>query len=139
VIQYQENAWMTSDLTERWLQSIYRPMRRNESDILIMDSFSGHISKRVKSFCRENHIKIAIIPGGCTPHLQPLNISVNRSFKARFRQKWKAWIASRVSTSQGNRLLPMDLHALTRAIRAVWSELNPQTIINGFQKARIQL
>jgi len=35
------------------------------------------------------HSKIAVIPGDLTKKFQPLNISVNKSFKAHIRNKWE--------------------------------------------------
>jgi transposase-like protein len=139
VVRYQERAWMTSDLTERWLKSTYLPFRKSASDILVMDSFSGHISRRVKQFCREKSARIAVIPGGCTAHLQPLDISVNRSFKAGVRAKWKAWLTSKFASlsADANRLNAMSLDELTRTLGAVWNKMSPQVIINGFRKAEI--
>ncbi len=141
VVRYQERAWITSDLTERWLKSTYLPSIKSSSDILVMDSFSGHISRRVKQFCREKSARIAVIPGGCTAHLQPLDISVNRSFKAGVRAKWKAWLGSKFASlpADANRLNAMSLGELTRALSTVWDEVDPQVIINGFRKAEIPL
>ena len=141
VVRYQERAYMTSDLTKRWLQSVYQTLKRSDSDILIMDSFSGHISRHVKQHCRDNSVRLAIIPGGCTPHLQPLDIAVNRSFKARFRSKWKAWLASNSAAAPlyAERLRAMSLDELTRIINSAWREIDPQVIINGFRKAQIPL
>ena len=57
-----------------------------------MDSFSGHNSKSVKEVCQEKNVTTVVIPGGCTSHVQPLDISVNRSFKANVRPLWTDWM-----------------------------------------------
>ncbi|CAI2173198.1 19408_t:CDS:1, partial [Funneliformis geosporum] len=46
-----------------------------------MDSFRGHIVNSVKNQLVEKNTNIAIILGGCTSKLQPLNVAINKSFK----------------------------------------------------------
>ena len=39
------------------------------------------------------HSRVAIIPGGLTKILQPLDMSVNKPFKEALRRLWKKWIS----------------------------------------------
>jgi len=50
---------------------------------LVLDSFSAHIVDSIKRHFYEKNTNIAIIPKGLTSHLQPLDVSVNKSFKAK--------------------------------------------------------
>jgi hypothetical protein len=51
--------------------------------MLIMDSFTGHKTTEVKDACKRHDI--CMIPGGCTKYLQPLDLTVNRSYKCRLK------------------------------------------------------
>jgi len=52
---------------------------------LVLDSFSAHIVDSIKRrFCEKN-TNIAIIPEELIFYLQPLDISVNKSFKVKVR------------------------------------------------------
>jgi len=51
--------------------------------LLVLDSFSAHIVDSVKRRFGEKNTNIAVIPGGLTSHLQPLDVSINKSFKAK--------------------------------------------------------
>jgi hypothetical protein len=51
--------------------------------MLILDSFRGHIVNSVKNRLVEKNTNIAVIPGGCTSKLQPLDIAINKSFKSK--------------------------------------------------------
>ena len=41
---------------------------------------------------RDLKSQIAVIPGGLTCQLQPLDVSVNKSFKQKVRERWNKWI-----------------------------------------------
>ena len=51
--------------------------------LLILDSFKGHMVDPVKHHFQEKNIHLAVIPGGLTSKLQPLDVAVNKSFKAK--------------------------------------------------------
>jgi len=54
-----------------------------------MDSFEGHLTDIVKNKCAVNNIHKAIIPGGLTSIVQPLDVSINKPFKDRLKEKWR--------------------------------------------------
>jgi len=48
-----------------------------------LDSFTAHKTDAVKQQFCEKHTNLAVILGGLTSHLQPLDVSLNKSFKAK--------------------------------------------------------
>ena len=48
-----------------------------------MDSFKGYLVPFVKDNLFEKNTNITIISGGLTSKVQPLDISINKSFKAK--------------------------------------------------------
>src|ERR1700730_4671551 len=60
--------------------------------LLVLDAHAAHITKDAKDTFAKDHTDIAVIPGGLTPHLQPLDFTINRSFKARLREFWTDWM-----------------------------------------------
>ena len=54
----------------------------------------AHLIETVKSLVRRANTVLTVIPGGSTKILQPLDISVNRSFKAKLRKTWEEWMIS---------------------------------------------
>ena len=66
-----ENIWSkrTTDLTS------------NPRSLLVLDSFRGHLVDSTKQKFKEKETDMAVIPGGLTPKLQPLDVSINKSFK----------------------------------------------------------
>ena len=64
----------------------YRP---RQPSMLVMDSFCAHLTHKVeKKETRKAAGTPAIIPYGCTPVLQPQDVSVNKPFKNVFRSLW---------------------------------------------------
>jgi hypothetical protein len=85
----QSSNTMTSkimvDLINKYIDPLFN---RHERKLLLMDSFSGHKTEEVKVALRNCNIDLVMIPGGCTKYLQPLDISVNRSFKSRLKDEY---------------------------------------------------
>jgi hypothetical protein len=48
--------------------------------VLLLDSCRAHITPEIKSIV-SNYSRKAVIPGGLTKKLQPLDIAVNKPFK----------------------------------------------------------
>ncbi|CAI7794510.1 unnamed protein product, partial [Closterium sp. NIES-54] len=55
---------------------------QSRSAMLVLDSYRGHLTKEVKARFAALNIVPAVIPAGCTADVQPLDVSVNKSFKA---------------------------------------------------------
>lgn len=82
------NAWMNWTVIIDWLEDILIPFVGKHPTLLIVDSYSAHFCKEVRDFLNDyKNIHIAIIPGGLTPKLQPLDYSINAMVKRSIKQK----------------------------------------------------
>ena len=55
----------------------------------------SHTKKTVLSSLKEHYsTKLAVIPGGMTSLLQPVDICWNKPFKAAMRDKWLDWLTT---------------------------------------------
>ena len=52
----------------------------NLRSMLVLDSFRDHTVNSVRN---QKNTNIAVIPGGCTSKLQPLDVAINKSFKSK--------------------------------------------------------
>lgn len=91
VVKTNKKGWMDESMMKAWLTECYgqRPggfFRRNKA-MLVMDSMRAHTTDSVKEAIKATNSIPAIIPGGTTKYLQPLDISVNRPFKVQMRKK----------------------------------------------------
>ena len=55
----------------------------NSRSLLIFNSFCSYLVNNVKNKLDEKQTNIAVIPGGLTGRLQPLDIEVNKIFKSK--------------------------------------------------------
>ena len=56
----------------------------------MLDAFEAHKTKQVKRLLKVENADLAVIPGGITSVLQPLDVCLNKPFKDRVRQRWMA-------------------------------------------------
>ncbi|CAI7891273.1 unnamed protein product [Closterium sp. NIES-53] len=97
--------------------------------MLVLDSYHGHLTDAVKAKFGELNIVPAVIPAGCTSKIQPLDVAVNRSFKAAVRQLYQEWYESEgvdCLTERGNIRKPppeLTLKWISKAWKAVPKEL----------------
>ena len=61
--------------------------------LLVFDSFEAHVTDTVKASFKRENTELAVIPGGLTSLLQPLDVSLNKPFKDGVRKKWMQWMA----------------------------------------------
>ncbi|CAI7736888.1 unnamed protein product [Closterium sp. NIES-54] len=85
--------------------------------MLVLDSYCGHLTKEVKARFAVLNIVPTVIPAGCTADVQPLDVSVNKSFKASVRQQYQSWLEAdgmNILTPAGERghVLPSPLRVL---------------------------
>ena len=132
----QENAYMTASLMRDWIDHFTATVGTHR--ILIMDSFSAHLSKVVKEKLKSQNISFAIVPAGCTSECQPLDVGVNKPFKDRMRMRWARFIndANIPLTQRGNFSRP-SLRALLLWMKESWDEITPKMIQNAFRRAGI--
>ncbi|MEW8548669.1 MAG: hypothetical protein AB2693_34645 [Candidatus Thiodiazotropha sp.] len=94
IVCVQEKAWMDETLMIRWVKEILFPHTKKERCLLVMDSFRAHLTEDVKKTLRKGNTVTAIIPGGCTSKVQPLDVSLNKPFKVDLRKSWSSFIRS---------------------------------------------
>ena len=74
---------MDEALVKDWLNSVWAKVGSlaKRKSLLVWDSFRGHISNAVKNKLNYLNTVPAVIPGGMTSILQPLDVCVNKPFK----------------------------------------------------------
>lgn len=141
VVHCNEKGWMNTTVMEVWGEQCFstRPNSIFErKSLLILDSMASHKDENAKKWFKSNGTELAVIPGGLTSKLQPLDISVNRSFKSLVRSRWEDWMSSgeHTFTAAGNQRRA-SYSLICNWIVESWKEVPATAITNGFRKAGI--
>ncbi|CAI7926935.1 unnamed protein product [Closterium sp. NIES-54] len=135
-----ENGWMDSPGVVRWLEEGVKPFlkprfgRHAKSSMLVLDSYRGHLTEEVKEKLREMNCVPAIIPSGCTAEVQPLDVCVNKSFKASVRQHYQRWFEAEGQeqlTAAGNLKKPSP-EVVLRWVSQAWKAVPADLIKHAF-------
>ncbi|CAI7887679.1 unnamed protein product [Closterium sp. NIES-53] len=79
------------------------------NSVVVLDSYRGHLTEAVKEKFRELNCVLAIISSGCMAEIQPLNVSINKSFKASVRQQYQKWFQEEGKEQLTKVAVPADL------------------------------
>jgi hypothetical protein len=102
-----------------------------------MDSAPGHKTKEVKEACQRNSIDICMIPGGCTKYLQPLDLTVNRSFKARLKNGYSMMMRNYTGTidkCKKESANKVNIKELMQNVSRSANSVTTQCVMNGWIK-----
>ena len=100
IVKTQEKSWMDEGLMEVWVEEIWLKYVREVSEqlgfdnsLLTFDEFSAHKTDDVQSKLVENKSEILMVPPGCTSKCQPMDVCINKPFKAILHKCWVTYIS----------------------------------------------
>ena len=108
---FSYTAYMNQTIMSKWIRLVYQPHASSIrstpgfAPILIMDNMGAHDAPAVKEEFARARIQHRFFPPNQTPNLQPLDHSINASFKVHYEKEWARWFSaaeSRPKTTQGN-------------------------------------
>ncbi len=92
----QVKGWMDAGLMIKWFENVILPYTKGRRSLLVVDKFSAHETAEFLELASKNNVDVAIIPGGCTSKIQPVDVSLNKPLKAIVRKKWMEYVHSLV-------------------------------------------
>ena len=106
--------------------------------LLVWDSFRGHLTDAVKDLLARRNVDVAVIPGGLTSNLQPLDKCINKPFKAKLRMLYDTWMVNGpfTYTPSGKKRAPSKELVLTCIDRA-WNGIPQDLIEKSFKSCGI--
>lgn len=87
-VVFNESAYNNEKLFTQWIDEelLQEEVLGGRDSLLVMDHATFHKTPEVLKKLRDNNILPALIPGGCTGLLQPLDVSINKPFKKWIRE-----------------------------------------------------
>ena len=95
IVKVHPKGWMDESLILEWINEVWnkRPgALLKPKSLLVWDQFMAHLCEEVKQKLKMVKSQQAVIPGGCTSILQPLDVSINKPFKCFIREQWNTWM-----------------------------------------------
>ena len=135
----QDNSWADGRVMMEWVDKCLTPhlRDRNNRALIILDTYSAHLTERFRSALSALNCDIVYIPGGLTPMLQPLDISVNKPIKDYIRDSYSRWARNTFNSETG--LSRPTRSEISNFLEIAWDRLASTTIISGFNMAGINL
>ncbi|KAF4804494.1 hypothetical protein TURU_007260 [Turdus rufiventris] len=142
VVAVNPKGWMDEHVMRTWLMEVYTrtPDRffNQLPALLIFDSMRAHKTESMKAMVKKMNSELAVIPDGLTKEVQPLDISIIRSFKAKLRLLWENWmVEGDHSYTNTGRLHRASYTTVCQWILDAWGTVTATTIIRRFAKADI--
>ena len=102
------------------------------------DWFKAHVTESTKSFATKLKMHLAVILGGLTSQLQPLDISVNKLFKKLMHEEWTKWIEAPTHhvTPAGRVKRPL-ISNVCEWVKNSWQRVKSETILKSLKKCGI--
>lgn len=96
IVRANENRWTTGAMVEEWVKIVWQRHLGALfcKNALVVDSYPGHLTDGVTATLAEAKTDLAVIPGGMTGQLQPLD-SINKPFKDRLRKLYTDWLTEK--------------------------------------------
>ena len=139
-VRCQEKGWMDDNLVKDWLRMVWgrRPGALAKKSLLVLDAFRCHKTDMVKKELRQMKSSLAVIPGGMTSMLQPLDVSINKPMKTLLRKRWNDWYSDGAHTfTAGGKMRKPELQEISKWVADAWLEIDPAIIVRSFKKCCI--
>ncbi|KAJ1202141.1 hypothetical protein NDU88_005942 [Pleurodeles waltl] len=135
-------GWMDEDGTKKWLEEVWngRPgaALKKKTSLLVWDMFRAHTSDDIKILAKSSQVTLAVIPGGLTSVLQPLDVCLNKPFKDRVRKMWCEWMSSgQARLTKGGNMMKPDIELIAKWFRDAWEEIPEDMVKHAFKKCGI--
>ena len=140
-IHVHPKGWMDEDGVKLWLDKVWsrRPGGLiKKTSLLVWDQFRAHLTQATKNRVHNLNTKVAVIPGGLTCQLQPLDVCINKPFKVYVREEWNAWmrLPQHDKTPSGFIKKP-TIAQVCQWVKIAWDKVKTETVVLSFKKCGI--
>lgn len=138
----QQKAWMDEKTMIFWIKNVLKVWRDSTFGtddvkfcILTLDSYKAHKTDAIVNELLEIYFIPLFIPGGLTPYLQPLDVSVNRSFKSKIRKAWN--LKKSQETGVSKTTVSMSKTKILNVISDIWPTVEKTLIQKAFDASHL--
>ncbi len=140
-VHVHPKGWMDENGMRLWLEKVWgrRPgALLKKPALMVWDAFRAHTTDAIKKQISQMKTQVAVIPGGLTSQLQPLDVSINKPFKCFIREEWNKWMQEEECevTPTGRRKRP-SIGMVCEWVKKAWDQINTEIVIKSFKKCGI--
>lgn len=132
VFRASPSGWSSNQICTEWAEKIMSMIYEKEKEwkLLIVDGHGSHLTLKFLDLCEKYHFDLLCLPSNTTHLLQPLDLSVFRSFK----EAWKENARKFLKLNGGNLKKENFCEIYFRTAEKSFTSDN---IISGFKEARL--
>ncbi len=120
-----------------WLENVWG---RRPRALLNLPSMlcRGHVTDEIKNKIHRLKSELVIIPVGMTLVLQPLDVSVNKPFKARLSEQYDRWILDHdQELTASGKIKRAPPHVVAHWVSSAWTSIPAELVAKSFKKCCI--
>jgi len=126
-----------------WLEKVWskRPGGLlKKASLLVCDQFKAHVTESTKRLATKLKTHLAVIPGGLTTKLQPLDVSVNKPFKVFMHEERAKWIEvpAHHVTPAGRVKRPL-ISNVCEWVKNSWQRVKRETIVKSLKNVALAM
>jgi hypothetical protein len=104
----------------------------------VCNQFKAHVTESKKALANKVKMHLAVIPGGLTSQLQPLDVSVHQLFKGFMCEEWTKWIeAPTPHVKPAGRMKRPSVSDVCKWVKTPWQRVKIQNIVKYLKKCGI--
>jgi DDE superfamily endonuclease/Tc5 transposase DNA-binding domain/CENP-B N-terminal DNA-binding domain len=131
---YQQNSWCY----EKQFINFLSFLPKDKKILLLYDNFKGHKTKAVNDYIKKELplVKVLLLPPNTTSILQPLDVGINKPFKAYIKKKYMEWIIQYVNDYKiiPKLIMKERKKLLVTWVSESWKNINDTMIKKSFEE-----
>jgi len=105
----------------------------------VCDQFKAHVTESTKRLATKLKTHLAVVPGGVTSQLQPLDVSV-KPLKGFMHEEWAKWNeAPTPHITPAGRVKRPSISNTCEWVKNSWQRVKSETIVKSFKKAALAM
>ncbi|XP_056407556.1 uncharacterized protein LOC130300905 [Hyla sarda] len=141
-VHVHPKGWMDEEGMKLWLKNVWgkRPgASLRKPCLLVLDAFRSHLTETIKQEFQKFKTDIAVIPGGLTSQLQPLDVSINKPIKAHMREEWNKYLCDETQheVTNSGRMKRPSITKVCQWVKTSWNTVSEDIVIRSFKKCGI--
>ena len=128
------------ELMVDWLENVWGRCPGallNLPSMLCLDAFWGHLTDEIKNKIHRLKSELVVIPVGMTSVLQPLDVSVNKPFKARLSEHYGHWILDHDRELTVSGKIKRAPRHVAHWVSSTWTSIPAELVAKSFRKCCI--